>query len=78
MYIPLLVYMQLHVYHTPCVAHSVCILLLVHLTMCISPHEYPTCCLYQNSKNFDVVLSGVSPPFSGLPSGDSEVLRCMV
>ena len=30
----------------------------------------------QNSRTFDVVLPGVSPPFSGLPSGISEVLRC--
>ena len=28
----------------------------------------------QNSRNFDVFLPGVSPPFSGLPSGGSEVL----
>ena len=29
-----------------------------------------------NLRTFDVVLPGVSPPFSGLPSGDvSEVLR---
>ncbi len=32
----------------------------------------------QNSRNFDVVLSGVSPPFSDLLSGDSGVLRCRV
>ena len=30
----------------------------------------------RNSRTFDVVLPGVSPPFSGLPSGVSEVLRC--
>ncbi len=32
----------------------------------------------ENSRNFDVVLSGVSPPFSGLPSGYNGVLRCSV
>ena len=37
-------------------------------------HYEGICC--QNSRTFDVVLPGVSPPFSSLPSGVSEVLRC--
>lgn len=30
----------------------------------------------QNPRNFDAILPGVSPLFSGIPSGGSEVLRC--
>ena len=60
---------------SPCVHFFVCALLRVYFSVCTSP-----CVLLrvycQNSRTFDVVLPGVWPPFSGLPSDINEVLRC--